>query len=325
MRKLICIFLLTALLLSTLAACNASDKTPDGTPDAAPDNVGNDTSADTTAALPETTTAQPEPTEPVSTDTADTTAPIIYHGSISCADNIDLSDIKVDIYRIESPSVMVMPDPRYTQPVNYTPHIDHSEYSDKYIYLFSVYTDKDGNFSFELPEQKMGRLMFDYSTFPKQYGIREVSDPLAYDGENYGIGFSYNENNPEFSVLKAEFALEKVTNARLEFVWAKQSFGFEAYLTGGNNIRLYADYQIQNGRFDDSFIQDMVSGDKTNYTATVVCGDLSETASCEVWWKSKYNYWEWRVQYLYYNNYITKEQYDNIVATTPPSEILPNW
>ena len=50
MRKLLCIFLLTALLLSTLAACNASDKTPDGTPDAAPDNVGNDTSADTTAA-----------------------------------------------------------------------------------------------------------------------------------------------------------------------------------------------------------------------------------------------------------------------------------
>ena len=49
MRKIICILLLTALLLSTLAACNAPDKTPDGTPDAAPDNVANDSSADTTA------------------------------------------------------------------------------------------------------------------------------------------------------------------------------------------------------------------------------------------------------------------------------------
>ena len=138
MRKIICILLLTALLLSTFTACTTPDDvSADAFETTLADALGiapTDSSADTTAASIETTTIEP----------ADTTAPIIYHGSISCADNIDLSDIKVDIYRIESPSVMVKPDPRYTQPVTYAPHIDHSEYSDKYIYLFSVYTDKDG-------------------------------------------------------------------------------------------------------------------------------------------------------------------------------------
>ena len=86
MRKIICILLLTALLMSTLAACNApDDASADAFETTLSDALGivpTDSSADTTAA-------------PI-----ETTAPIIYHGSISCADNMNLSEIKVDFYKI---------------------------------------------------------------------------------------------------------------------------------------------------------------------------------------------------------------------------------
>ena len=110
MRKLICLFLLTALLLSTLAACNAPDKTPD----AAPDNVGNDTSADTTTASVETTVVDADTTETIK-------------GLISCADNMNLSEIKVDIYKIIYSEKAWDPNPRDAI-MGYQPHLDFSDY-----------------------------------------------------------------------------------------------------------------------------------------------------------------------------------------------------
>ena len=145
MRKIMCIFLLTALLLSTLAACNAPGKTPDGTPDAAPDNVGNDTSADTTTdtpivttvALPETTVTEPEYNIPEG-DIA---------GRFYCEDNIDMSEIEVKIC---------------------VWHQSYDQFMQKV--LFSVKTDENGVFHFTPPDGEwFGEV--NCSTIVSGYGV----------------------------------------------------------------------------------------------------------------------------------------------------------
>ena len=73
MRKIICILLLTALLLSTFTACSAPNSTPD--------NVANDSSADTTA--------DGAPTAPTDTTPSDT-SPVFdesiykFYGGLVC-------------------------------------------------------------------------------------------------------------------------------------------------------------------------------------------------------------------------------------------------
>ena len=330
MRKLICLFLLTALLLSTLAACNASDKTPDGTPDAAPDNVGNDTSADTTTvAPPETTTALPETTEAVSTDTTvvpdATEQNAVLSVNIISPDDIDLSGIKIDVYEYTFaqdnhwPRVFVW-DTEHGKV--YDPTRDLSHYFPVLTYLFSVYTDENGKceIAADVPEI---RVFVDYDSLPEQYGIR-------VNGEDSGGGYDYAREGGFYVDAYAQWpktwdlALEKIEVIdSLGWIFSAgiHKFHFNALLwSKDREHQLFANHKIVNGRFDDTFVQAVINGDECLYTATVVCGELSQKVQGWVNWKS-YIYWEWRVQYLYYNNYITQEQYDNIVATTPPSEI----
>ena len=71
----------------------------------------------------------------------------------------------------------------------------------------------------------------------------------------------------------------------------------------------------------------MINGGDLTYTAMIQSGSFSKDVS-QTLEKDMLLYttpWERRVEYLYYNNYITKEQYDNIVATTPPSDAGNGW
>ena len=218
MRKLICLFLLTALLLSTLAACNAPDKMPDGTPD----NVGNDISADTTtAAHIETTTAEPDDTAaPVETTVVadDTTASAQnIKCVITCPDNIDVSGIKVDIYEYLGGGFYMDPDIRLIVR-NYKPHMDFKQYMPKFERRMSVGVDQKGEFSFDVSGMpKGGYIRFDLDTLPDGYGIRQVNRDM-----NAASGFTFVENRDGFYVsgtsnMSIEFILEPIASASITF------------------------------------------------------------------------------------------------------------
>ncbi len=315
MRKIMCIFLLTALLLSTLAACNAPDKTPDGTPD----NVGNDTSADTTTA------ATPAETTVVYADTTET-----IKGLISCADNMNLSEIKVDIYKIIYSEKAWDPNPRDAI-MGYQPHLDFSGYEHAYEYLSSVYTDNEGKFSFETSvDAPLLYVSFDVDTLPDGYGIRSIQRELIYFDKKQQGGFGlavYGSTETASAAPTAEFILEPIADASITFGLYYDGFLIASRVYNDNGNALYAKSVIVNGRFNDNFIDAMINGGDLTYTAMIQSGDFSKGVS-QTLEKDMLLYttpWERRVEYLYYNNYITKEQYDNIVATTPPSDAGNGW
>ena len=326
MRKIICIFLLTALLLSTLAACNApGDTSADAFETTLADALGiapTDSSADTTAAHPETTEPVANDTTVV-TDVAEQNA--VLSVNIISPDDIDLSGIKIDVYEYTFPQGKTWPFPTVWDTEYgkvYDPTRDLSYYFPTLTYLFSAYTDENGKceISTNVPEI---RVFVDYDSLPEQYGIR-------VNGEDSGSGYYYAKEGGFYVDVYAQWpktwdlALEKIESISSifwNFVAGIHEFHFQATLRSKGGTPLYANHKIVNGRFDDTFVQAMINGDECLYTATVVCGELSQQVQGKVNWKSAYIYWEWRAQYLYYNNYITQEQYDNIVATTPPSEI----
>ena len=302
MRKIMCIFLLTALLMSTLVACNA------------PDNVDNDPSADTTA-------TPSEMTEPILNDA---TEPIMYHGSISCADSMNLSEIKVDLYKIVYSEKAWDPNPRDTV-TGYQPHLDFSDYEHTYEYLLSVYTDSEGKFSFETSvDAPLLYVSFDTDTLPDGYGIRSAQSQLIYFDKKQQGGFSlavYGSTETALAAPTAEFILELIADASVTFGLYYDGFLIASRVYNDNGNALYAKSVIVNGRFNDNFIDAMINGGDLTYTAMIQSGSFSKDVS-QILEKDMLLYtvpWERRVEYLYYNNYITKEQYDNIVATTPPS------
>ncbi|MBQ9079496.1 MAG: hypothetical protein IJY27_00300 [Clostridia bacterium] len=303
---ILCVAILsTVLILLTSCGVDGSGTPQDTT-----------TASETTPVPNDTTTPDHETT---SSDTPSTPSDAVtqYQGKISSPDNTDLSGIKIDVYEVISAKIGVDPDPRNIKYTTYDPSRDFSFLEDKYVYLFSVYTDINGGFSFDLPCSS-GAIRFDSDTFPKQHGIRCAENSRNdFNAKNSVVFYADNVDT-----LSVEFVLERAESAYLTFVKEHDSFGFSPVLVNGVGEILYADAEITNGRFDDGFIDAMISGAEINYTATIVYDDLSQTVTYPVSWEHLY-YWEWRVGYLYYNNYITKEQYDNIFATTEPSKILP--
>ena len=295
--------LVLAAILSASALCACQSPSPDP--------------ADTTPAPPlsevvETTT--PALTTPViATPTPDTpNAPEALVGKVTSPDDISLKGIKVDVYKLVYPAVKMDPGPSSIQTKNYRPYNDFSHFDTKYVYMYSVYTDSNSEFSIEMTDDSMA-LRFDHRSLPKQYGVRQVLDEY----------YSYNEYISIYSLKEnSDFALERVEDIRIERISDVQHFRFRAVPYSKDNKPLYADCGIVNGRFDDDFVDAMIEGSTINYTATLVCGDLTVEKSCEIDLAGSYYYWEWRVEYLYYNNYINKAQMDEIFRTREPSEPL---
>lgn len=325
MRKIMCIFLLTALLLTCLAAC----KTPDGTP---ADTTLSDALGVVTGDL-SADTAAPVETTAVADDTTSSDNYTNIKGFIACADGVDLSGIKIDIGTLRGPKFNQDPDPRdYTW--HYMPHLDYSIYDKQFECLFSVYTDKNAEFSFDLPldsSVSSTYIKFDLATLPEGYGIRTDAYELpSCSGrtsiENrYGFGLYWFGDKTIYSPIPSEvnFVLEPIASAEISYNLNCKGFNFFPDVMNSEGKYLYADITLINGRFDDNFIDTMINGGELTYTVTLQSGTFSQEISYtrpDIVWGP---IWEIRAEYLYYNNYITKEQYDNIVATTPPSKTVP--
>ena len=321
MRKIICILLLTALLLSTLAACNAPDDvSADAFETTLADALGiapTDSSADTTAAPIETT-------DSVSTDTTavtDTTAQnATLSVNISSPDEIDLTKIKIDVFEVIPAKLMSDPSP-WDGIVHYMPNLDFTDYRPTVIYRFSVYPNENGVCEFETSfGENRTYIQFDFNSFPDQYGIRPIGNDGLASTIDYNIGIE--QADTVLFYPNDSFVIEKIHSAKANALLRYYGFRFNASLYNSSGNLLYAKTSLVNGRFDDNFIDSMIAGKELTYTCTVISGSFSYDASgvCDT---GAYHgvIWEIRAEYLYYNNYITQEQYDNIVATTPPSEI----
>ena len=297
------------LLLAALTLCNCHNPSPDPAEIVPP--PAETTPAETAPSPAETTPATTTPAETTPTDVgADDTASTT--NTLTCKvispDNVKLKGLKVDVYRIINPPVWVSPNPSIIKTPDYDPNRDFSMYLPQDDYLYSVYTDQNGEFTIELTDDA-DKIVFDTRYFPKQYGIWHSFGCL--DGTRID---EIKQDNV--------FILERVESASIGRVFDVQHIKFKAFALSKDNRSLYADCRIIDGRFDDNFVDAMITGDITTYRATVVCGDLEVEAKCEFDPAGDYYYWEWRVEYLYYNNYIDKARFDEIFRTTEPSKPL---
>lgn len=313
--KIFALVLAAILSASALCACQSPSPDPADTTPAPPlSDVVDTTPAETT---PAETTPTEIPAETTPAEVDDLMSTRTYVGKISSPDNISLEGIKVDVYKVISAKWVVDPSPQISAYLKYDTCYDFSDYEDTFVYEFSVYTDAEGKFSFDSYKYSTA-ISFDFDSFPKQYGIRSANQDTVYLGEPMRVN-SMGPNVPDI----IEFALEKIVTAEVTWKMHYEGFIFEPYLLGADqdhNNRLYGKAVISRGRFDDGFVDAMINGTEINYTATVICGDISNYDTLLVRIQNYYVVWEWRVDYLYYNNYIDKAQYDEIYRTTEPSD-----
>ena len=294
--------LLALLLLAALTLCSCHNPSPDPVETTPPP-------ADTTPA--ETT---PVPIE----DNTNTERLYTYTGHITSSESIPLNRIKIDVYEMHNPKIMSRPSALDVPALEYDPSIDYSDYKYSYEYVCTVFTDENGNYSFESSYDQTVCAFFDLETLPVGYGIRKAEgEYFSPSDATEGYHAMYNPQNPSF-----EFVVEKVEAARLECIQEKQSFWFYAELYSATGASLFGCATVSKGRFEDNFVDAMINGSESKYTATITCGDFSTQASETVWWEAC-RPWEWRVGYLYYNNYIDKAQYEEIFSTREPTKYGP--
>lgn len=304
--------LLALLLLAALTLCSCHTPSPDPVDTTPPAET---TPAAQTTPL-ETTTTENTPADPTPQPTELST----YTGVITSPDNISLEGIKVDVYEVTGPKYGMDPSPDIIAYQKYNTDYDFSDYEYSDVYRFSVYTDAEGKFSFRLPAAGSA-IRFDFNTFPEQYGIRGTDDNTAvslYDPLQIYSNVSYT--------LQGTYSLEKVEKLDCSVKCLYDGFHFIPLLYNGNGDYVYGKAALSHGRFDDGFIDAMINGAETiNYTATVECGNLSEESSATVLLNWLYPAWEWRVDYLYYNNYIDTAQYEEIYRAKEPTKFGPYY
>ena len=300
--------LLVLLLLAALTLCSCHTPSPDPVETTPP--PADTTPAETTPALTTPVATTPGETTPIP-DIPD--GPEVLIGKITSPDDVSLEGIKVDVYRFDRPQVNADVDPfpptNYTK--NYKPYTDFSIYYPQQVYLYSVYTDKNGEFSIEVPDEAYNYyIKFDKYSLPKQYGIWH-SSIIPYGTIAIHMPSIQTDNT---------FALEKVESVNVEAEFDAQSIKFKAVPRSNEHALYFANCNIIRGRFDDNFIDAMINGGTTVYTAEIKCGDIEAQASYTLNFAEQLYYWEWRVEYLYYNNHIDKAQFDEIFSTREPTK-----
>ena len=299
--------LLVLLLLAALTLCSCHTPSPDPVETTPPP-------ADTTPA--ETTpAAQIPPAETIPQSPELST----YTGVITSPDNISLEGIKVDVYEVTGPKYGMDPSPDIIAYQKYNTDYDFSDYEYSDVYRFSVYTDAEGKFSFRLPAAGSA-IRFDFNTFPEQYGIRGTDDNTAvslYDPLQIYSNVSYT--------LQGTYSLEKVEKLDCSVKCLYDGFHFIPLLYNGNGDYVYGKAALSHGRFADGFVDAMINGSEIDYSATVKCGELYVEASTRLPLGYYYSAWEWRVDYLYYNNYIDTAQYEEIYRTKEPTQFGPYY
>lgn len=285
MKKLIFLVSFALALVLLLSSCSA-DVPPDGdtTPSSsAPDIAPSDVTTTVSGA----------------TDTPNTPSDMVVRtGRVSSTfDDVDVTKIKIEIYEIITPELAVDPDPRYIRPYNYNPELEEKyqrEHAGISNYITTVSPDADGSYSFKAPDSSDILKQVDVDSLPAGYGYRA-------SGDNYVI--------------------DRVENVECRIGVRSSRFVLTVVPHNAAGEALQARYSISEARFSDSFVDDMLNGNTATYSTKVTIGDRTFGVECS--YDMNYPYWEWRVAYLYYNSYITLEQFEEIHRTRKPSEVLP--
>lgn len=306
MKKFFALLLAALALSLLLASCGTSTSTG---PDDQSSSSHVDTPATPTAGdfdlISDTGGSDTPPLDP---------AAVTYTCRITSPDNVDLSGIRIDICKYEyrpgsMPNLSGGPGTRYD------PNRDFTDSTDVVHYIETVTTDKSGEFSFFAASNVTMALRFDAGSLPEQYGLRSLDETHQISTDGILICSS---------TKPLELSLEKATQASLmhKYHWDGDHFTFEPLLSGEAGT-IYGAATISGGRFADDFIDKMIYGGTLIYSGVISCSELSIEASYEFNVDFLMCYVEWRLDYLYYNNYITAERYAELIASISPAPVLP--
>ena len=316
-KRVLSLFLAIAMVAILLASCGtAGNSEPGTTPEASLSNT------------PVTTTETPETSAP-STSEADTSEKtgtpaqnITYTGHISATDGIvDISGIVIEALWY-TPMPWTDHTPGGTIGTIYRQNYDYCKDSrETFRYLTTMSPDKDGNFSFTAPADMHVAIQIDCETIPTPYGIYPV---------NYLFISNFDYDNPPPATVKyrentnIDFVIGPIERYGVYIDWDGDDF-FLAPIAFVNNKRVAANLRLYEARFADNFVEAMIEGTDISYSGKIQCGgvDVATVSNTTNIMFYLAGYWEWRVNYLYYNNYITKAQYDEIFSTREPSKVLP--
>lgn len=309
MKKLI--FLLSFIMILTFAvsSCGTNGKPPIVT-------TPYDTSDPPTS---QSTTTGQSTTAPV-TDTSAPAETVTYTGHISATDGVDISGIVIEALWY-TPMPWTDHASNGTTGTKYRQNYDYfKDYRETFRYLTTISPDKDGSFSFTAPADMHVAIQIDCETIPAPYGIYPVNRSFI---SNY-----YYDNPPPATVKYREntnidFVIGPIERYGVYIDWDGDDF-FLAPLAIVNGEKAAANLRLYEARFDDNFVEAMIEGTDISYSGKIQCGGVDVAAVSNTTNILFYlaGYWEWRVNYLYYNNYITKAQYDEIFSTREPSKVV---
>lgn len=314
-KRALSLFLAIAMVAILLASCGtAGNSEPGTTPEASPSTPV------TTPETPET--SAPSTSEAGTSENTDTPAQdITYTGHISATDGIvDISGIVIEALWY---TPMPMTDSAYNGTVGttYRQNYDYfEEYRETFRYLTTMSPDKDGNFSFTAPADMHVAIQIDCETIPAPYGIYPV---------DYSFISNYYYDNPPPATVKyrentnIDFVIGPIERYSVYIDWDGDDF-FLAPCAFVNDKRVAANLRLYEARFADNFVEAMIEGTDISYSGKIQCGgvDVATVSNTTNIMFYLAGYWEWRVNYLYYNNYITKAEYDEIFSTREPSKVL---
>lgn len=199
-------------------------------------------------------------------------------GSISCADAVELKNIRIDIYE----------------------RTGDAETSVRYY--TSVYTDKNGTFEFAT-NFVGGVVRISPDMLPEGYGLA-VGDGVGDDDGEWSLDFSAG------SELRLE--LRRVAEVEVRAVRDGDDIGLVSRCVDGDGGYLVGAVRLS-GRFDDGFTEAMINGDKLNYRGTAAVGGLEFEISAVIDPTELFEGRGERVKYLYDRNYIDEARYNELV------------
>lgn len=199
-------------------------------------------------------------------------------GSIKCIgfEATDVSGIRIDVY-------------------------ERTDGTGTLRYFTSVYTDRDGAFEFK-PNFVNGVLRISTDLLPEGYGLVLEGDNSAEDGE-WSTDFVAGS--------EVRIKLDRIDGVALEAVLEDGDIELVMYCVGSLGGNVVGNIPLS-GRFEDSFVEDMISGNKFTYHGKVVIGEnefeLDTTADPTKLFADRAE----RLKYLYDRNYIDEARYGEL-------------
>lgn len=198
-------------------------------------------------------------------------------GSISCADAVELKDIRIDIYE------------------------RMGDDADTVRYYTSVFPAANGAFE----------LVTDFVR-----GVARISPDVLPEGYGLAVGEGVDDADGEWSAeltagSELRFELRRIAGVEVGAVSDDGDIKLVTRCVDSSGGYLVGAVRLS-GRFDDGFTEAMISGDKLTYRGTAAVGGLELAVSAAIDPTGLFEGRSERLKYLYDHNYIDEARYSEL-------------